>query len=57
MARASRAKRSLNWALDGDDAVQARIPGFVHFAHAARGDGRNNFVGSQASPGGESLVA
>ena len=51
MARASRAKRSLNWALDGDDAVQARIPGFVNLAHASRSKQREDFVGTESGTG------
>ncbi len=30
---------------DGDDAVKARVTGFVHFAHAARTDRGENFIG------------
>ena len=30
--------------LDRDDAIQARVVGFVHLTHAARADGREDFV-------------
>ncbi len=30
---------------DRDDAVEARVAGFVHLAHSARTDGGENFVG------------
>jgi hypothetical protein len=32
--------------LDGDDAVEARVPGSVHLAHAAGSDGSEDFVGA-----------
>ena len=31
--------------LDGDDSVETRVAGFVHFAHSARTDSGENFVG------------
>ncbi len=37
--------------LDRDGAIEARIAGFVHFAHAARSDGGDDLVWTQASAG------
>src|SRR5262249_43716397 len=33
--------------LDSDDAVEARVAGFVYFPHAARSDRRDDLVGSE----------
>ena len=63
MARASRSKRSRNCGspascggqnLDGDDAVEPRIAGFEHLAHAARAEGGLNFIRAEASAGRQS---
>jgi hypothetical protein len=35
---------------DGDVAAEARIVGAIHVAHAARRDGRDDFIGSEATP-------
>ena len=31
----------------GDDSIKARVTGFVNFSHAARADGRDDFVGAE----------
>jgi hypothetical protein len=36
---------------DGDDAVQARVAGPVHFPHAARPDRRFNLIGTEPGAG------
>jgi hypothetical protein len=33
--------------LDGDDALEARVAGFVHLSHSARTDGGENFIRSE----------
>src|SRR5579863_8089109 len=33
--------------LDGDDAVEARVAGAIHFSHSTRTDGGENFVWSK----------
>ena len=38
---------------DGDDTVQARIPSLLHVAHAARSDGREDFVGAESVASGK----
>jgi hypothetical protein len=35
--------------LDGDDAVQARVPRAVHFSHASSAERRQDFVRAEAS--------
>ena len=39
--------------LDGDDAIEARIAGLVHFAHSARADRGDNFVRAEFCASGE----
>jgi hypothetical protein len=39
--------------LDGDGTVEASVASLVHFAHAARANGRNNLVRSLAGSGRE----
>jgi hypothetical protein len=36
--------------LERDNSIQARVAGLVHFAHATRADGREDFVGTELSP-------
>ena len=43
--------------LQRDEPVQTRIAGFVHFAHAACADGRDDFVDAESSAGSESQTA
>jgi len=37
--------------LDGDVAMQPRVAGAIHLPHAARANGRNDFVRPEASTG------
>src|SRR5882762_3884794 len=39
--------------LDGDDAVQARVPRAVHFSHASSAERRQDFVRAEASARGQ----
>ena len=39
--------------LDGDDAIEARVAGFVDLAHPARADGRLNLIGPETCSGRE----
>jgi len=39
--------------LDSDSAVQARVARALNFLHAARAQRREDFVGAQASTGGQ----
>src|SRR5712692_6127038 len=40
--------------LDGDHPVEPRVARFVHFAHAARANGRKDLVRAESSSTGES---
>ena len=42
--------------LDGDGAVEARVAGAVHLAHASRSEGRNDLVRAEARAGAERHV-
>ena len=42
--------------LDRDDAIEARVAGLVHLAHAARADGRKDFVRAEFFAGRERHV-
>ena len=39
--------------LDRDGAIQARVPGAIHLAHAASAQRRLNFIGPEFRPGGK----
>jgi hypothetical protein len=39
--------------IDGDDAIEACVAGFVDFSHAARTGGREDFVRAQAGSGSQ----
>ena len=38
---------------DSDDPVEARVTGPIHFAHTARTDGREEFIGAESCTSSE----